>query len=814
VTRNRWILVVLAAGVCLALYLVLRARRPDGAGFPESPWRLPREFRGVVYGDGEPMAEESVELFEDAEGGYRALGVTAADGTFVLRWTPTATTALDRLFVVIPRVDRFARTVQPANPAGTTVHLARSVDVRGRVVDYEGRPVPAIAVALCVRHEQPSESQVEDTDAQGRFLFRHLPFGAALDLLVGGHVDRRFRAGDFITLHWRSVKKTASVTLRDPVGKPVAGARHRLAVPRGLRGLVPWETSGTWKVPSVDEMHWVEMAADGFLPVELAVWPSERADVILWPEREVELLAWDGWNSRGVEGVTFDEVDLQPPAGEDWWGKRAGRVQRAFPFRLGKGAGIYHVRLPTCALDLHLVAPGYGDAKAKVAAGAGRASARLQPPRLRERPGLLVLRPREGTPDLRLIVADEQGGWLRRVTLRDGRARLRVIPGRRLQIASAHAADGVWIPKHKVDAFQPGQKRAVRIGTRPALRLTVKTEPVVEGEVTLVPAAHEKLATPQRVRLRDGAARFWVRPLHKLHVTCTPPGAYFTHEGELETEQEDLTWTAHLRPAAQLRYRIHDRGQNAVPFARVRLWEPDAAGRLLLRGEPKVALAGADGEVLFPGLRDGAAAVEIAAFGFRTRRFAQVRLETGKVHDKGTMVLAPAGRLRGRVVDPRGEPVRGAAVRVLSPRVARLAMPGGGERDLYDLTESSLGDALTGADGAFDVRDPSPRAPLIAVYPKGNLAAAAFPPAPVHGLTGEAYVELEVPGSVRGVYLLLRAAAVLIKTDPPMSLRPLPVVLPAGRSSLYVRLRDGRWAAPILDLKPGQTIRWRPEFQR
>ena len=38
----------------------------------------------------------------------------------------------------------------------------------------------------------------------------------------------------------------------------------------------------------------------GCLPVELAVLPSERADVILWPEREVELLAWDAWNSRGV----------------------------------------------------------------------------------------------------------------------------------------------------------------------------------------------------------------------------------------------------------------------------------------------------------------------------------------------------------------------------------------------------------------------------------------------------------------------------------------------------------------------------------
>ncbi|MHC4972808.1 MAG: hypothetical protein ACYTG3_10800 [Planctomycetota bacterium] len=812
-TRNRWIFCVLAAGAGLALFLVLRARAPGGAGFPESPWRLPREFRGVVLANGEPAADAAVELFEDQEGGYRAAGVTAADGTFALRWTPTATTSLERLFVAASGSDRFARTVRPAVPSGTTVHLARATDVRGRLVDYEGRPVPATAVAVCLRHDHPAESMVQETDAEGRFHFRGLASGAELDLFVGGRVDRRFRAGDFVTLHRQPVWGRASVALRGPGGESVAGVRHRLVVPRGLRGHVAWKTAATWQVP-IDEMAWVEIAADGFLPVQLAVWPSERAEVILWPEREVELLAWDAWNSRGVEGVTFDDVDLQPPAGEDWWGKSAGRVLRRFPFRPGEGGGIYQVRLPACALDLHLAAPDYDDAKAEVAAGVTRTSVRLQPPLQRERPGLLVLRAQEDTPDLRLIVADERGSWLGRVTLRGGRARLRVVAGRRLQIASAHAADGVWVPKHKVDALPPGTRRAVRIGTRPALRLTVKTEPVVDGEVTLVPAAHEKLATPERVRLQDGTARFWVRPLQKLRVTCTPPGAYFTHEGELETEQEDLIWTARLRLSSQLRSRIRDRGGNAVPFARVRLWEPDAVGRLLLRRDPKVATAGADGEVYFPGLRDGAAAVEVAAVGFRVRRFAQVRLETGKVHDQGTVVLAPAGRLRGRIVDHRGEPVRGAAVRVLAPRVARLAMPGGGERDLYDLTESSLGDALTGGDGAFDVRDPSPRAPLIAVYPKGELAAAAFAPAPVHHLTGEAYVELDVPGSVRGVYLLLRAAAVLIKTDPPMSLRPLPVVLPAGRSSLFIRLRDGRWAAPILDLEPGQTVRRRPEFQR
>jgi hypothetical protein len=813
VTRNRWVLIVVAAGVCLALYMVYRAHRSAGTGFPESPWTLPREFRGVVLGDGEPVAECPVELFEDAEGGYRARGVTAADGTFELHWTPTATTSLDRLFVAASGGDRFARTIRPANPAGTTVALARPADARGRLVDYEGRPIPATTVAVCVRHDHPAESRVDETDAEGRFLFRGLPSGAEIDLLVGGYPDRRFRAGDPLTLHSQPVHKTASVALRDPAGNPVAGARHRLAVPRGLRGHAPWKTGGAWQVP-VDEMHWVEVAADGFLPVALAVWPSERAEVILWPEREVELLAWDAWNSRGVEGVAFDDVDLDPPAGEDWWGARAGRVQRTFPFRPGKSAGVYRVRLPACALQLHMAAPGYGDAKAKVATGVTRTSARLQPPLTRERPGLLVLRATDGTPDLRLIVADQQGAWLRRVTLRDGRARVRVIPGRRLQVASVHAAAGVWVPKHKIDAIQSGQKRGVKIGTRPALRLTVKTDPEVEGEVALVPAEHEELVAPERVRLRDGEARFWVRPLAKLRVTCTPPGAWFTHEGEVETEKEDLTWTARLRPAAQLRCTVRDRGENPVPFAHVRLWEPGAAGRLRLRREPRVVQAGADGEVYYPGLRSGAAALEVAAFGFRTRRFAQVRLATGEVCDRGTVVLAPAGRLNGRVVDPGGEPVCGAAVRVLSPRVARLPMPGGGERDLYDLTESSLGDALTSADGIFDVRDPSPRAPLIAVYPKGALAAAAFAPALILDLKREAYVELDVPGSVRGVYLLLRAAAVLIKTDPPMSLRPLPVVLPAGRSSLYIRLRDGRWAAPILDLQPGQTIPLSPEFRR
>jgi hypothetical protein len=91
----------------------------------------------------------------------------------------------------------------------------------------------------------------------------------------------------------------------------------------------------------------------------------------------------------------------------------------------------------------------------------------------------------------------------------------------------------------------------------------------------------------------------------------------------------------------------------------------------------------------------------------------------------------------------------------------------------------------------------------------------AFEPQERYVLAPASFVELEIPVSPEGVYLLLGdGTALLVKTDPPLSLRPLPLLLPAGRSSLYAKLRDWRWGAKELDLKPGETIRLELPWQR
>jgi hypothetical protein len=206
--------------------------------------------------------------------------------------------------------------------------------------------------------------------------------------------------------------------------------------------------------------------------------------------------------------------------------------------------------------------------------------------------------------------------------------------------------------------------------------------------------------------------------------------------------------------------------------------------------------------------------------GFRTLRRAPLRLEEGRILEGGTLTLEPARRLRGRVLDFLGEPVPGVWVRVLEPAIARLPAPSGVELDLYDLAAQADGDVATDAEGRFDVPDPAPRAPLIALYPtdRPDLAPAAFLPPPDGDdlvLEGAAYVEMDVPGSVAGVYQTLPGGkAVLVKTDPPMGLRPLPIILNAGRVNLFVRLRSGRWAAPSVALERGKTLELKPTFQR
>jgi len=68
-----------------------------------------------------------------------------------------------------------------------------------------------------------------------------------------------------------------------------------------------------------------------------------------------------------------------------------------------------------------------------------------------------------------------------------------------------------------------------------------------------------------------------------------------------------------------------------------------------------------------------------------------------------------------------------------------------------------------------------------------------------------AHIGLALPMAADGVYMLIsKTRAVRLHAHGALSLNPMPLTLPAGRVELYVRLRNGRWSAPILELRPGE----------
>jgi hypothetical protein len=823
-SRRVFVLALVAAAA--AFLWAQRGGDPESNGAAPGAPRLPREFQGVVRAGGVPVAGARVRLYEDVPGGYATDGQTGEDGAFRLAWTPTLAVDTGALYVAARDAEgRYALTIAAALPSGTTIDLAEAAQVRGVVADANGRPVAGARVSAAVRHSF-EEASAAASDAEGRFVVPlDAPRGAPLDLLVDAplqavRVERRFKGGDPLTLHVASGREV-SLRLVDPIGQPVAGARVRLAVPAPLAPAAPAAISdadgrATVERASDGSRVTVDVEADGFLPAEAPAWPGLVVEVILWPARDVTVVAWDAWNSRGIEGVRFD-VDPHAVTGQDWWGPDAASVGRPVPVRPGATAGSYLARLPRCPVTLHLAAPGYGDGAADVSADAKETRVRLQPPMSRDKPSLLRLRAPKETPPFDVIVADDTGGgFLREVKLREGSADVIVPPRTRLQVGSGSAIDGVFLPKHTTDGLRPGESRLLRLGARPARRLRIAIDPLVDGQASLIRADLERYVAPRRVAVKAGRAEFWVAPFRKYRLEIDPLPGFFPHEADVEMEGEDKDLDLHLAPAARLRYRLVDSEENPVPFARVLVYEPGAAGKMALDARPREAFADAMGDVRFDALRSGEAAVEIGAELFRGQR-SIARIAAEGVTDGGTVKLEPQGTLTGTVVNAEGAPVAHVQVRVLSPRIAWLPMPGGGTRELYDLTESSIGDGVTDEKGAYSVPDRAPQPPLIAFYPSiaSGLAAMAFEPKDRHELAVASYVELEVPTSPEGVYVLLgEKRAILVKTDPPLSLRPLPLVLPAGRSSLYAKLRDWRWGAKEIDLKPGETTRLELEWQR
>ncbi|MHC4932265.1 MAG: hypothetical protein ACYTGV_08760, partial [Planctomycetota bacterium] len=135
-SRRGWWLVLGAAALAILLFFLLRPKEDapdDSVWFAE--WR-PRVIEGTV--EGAPGA--TVEVYEEAEDGFRQTVTAGPDGRFRVTWHPLATTRLDQVFLKV-RHEPFAATIAPIGKQHTRIVMARRVTGEGRLLDVEGRPV-------------------------------------------------------------------------------------------------------------------------------------------------------------------------------------------------------------------------------------------------------------------------------------------------------------------------------------------------------------------------------------------------------------------------------------------------------------------------------------------------------------------------------------------------------------------------------------------------------------------------------------------------------------------------------------------------
>jgi len=805
VTRRRWfplLAVGLAAAATLLVSYLLRERPHDESW--GGIWR-PREVRGVVLAGGRPVPGAIVDIYESPS--ERGRTVAGADGRFHLTWHPRLGNTL--FLRARDEGGLYAPTVAEAGAGETTIDLVQAVMSRGIVLTTAGEPVAGARVAAAP--QGGLEARTATTGPDGKFFLAGLPEGRPLDLVLGGdglqpYLERRYKGGDAMVLRAFPGTKIRLEAV-DPHGLAVLGTKVSMILPEVLRPHAP--PVGCDSAGSL-----VNVEAPGYLPVRAEVVAHRRTRVILWPKRTVSLRVGDPVRRRGVPAITIDQ-DIRPASGAWRLGHGDGAL-RPIPIRRGARGGEYLVDFPVCAIDLHLSAPGYNDVSLSLAADADRKLVSMRP--LARRLGgtlqLLATNAPDGFP---LVVADLTGRWNRILRLVHGRASIEVPPGKQVQVASLGAYGGFWLPKVDFRAPRRGEKKRAVLSLLPANKIILALDPPVDGNASLTDLHFQKLERPLRARVENGRGVLWARPKRNVRVDITTPTNHFPVAFEIHSDQPERTWEVRLRPAAAAEFRILDPRGRPIAFALTSLWEPARGGRMELRAHPRRIESEPTGRVFFRALRAGDAAVEFRAEGFRTRLISLLKLEEGKIADGGEIRLIPTGRFSGRLVDSENKPVAGAWLKVLEPMVARLPLPGGLEFDLYDLTSGKeSGEAATNSEGRFAVPDASARAPLIACFPVGrdDLADSVLFPDQLRAggdrrIPEVAYLEIELPRSVRGVYQLWhdQGRAVLLAIDPPMALRPLPVKVAAGRLDLFVRLLDQRWGAVELHLKPGETRR-------
>ncbi len=794
----------------------------------QGPFRLPgasrghartaRHFEGIVQAGGEPLPGARVRLFEDAEGGYLAETTADGEGRYRLAWTPLATGRTEDLYLLASDpAGKLASALLPAGLAGADFSLEPPVETQGRVIDFGGRPIAGATVSAALEHGR--ESWVGVSGEDGTFRVPGFAPRAPLQVVVraGNHapyLEGRFQAGDFLLVRLRR-GHALRVRLVDPRGAPVEGATAALPGPPALAAALRLGVSGEDGVAELPDgspggARIVAVAAEGYLPAQVSLSPGREELVRLWPCREVRMRFFDARSKAPVEGVAL-EVDLQPEGGSAaWHGDLFGNALRSFPERFGARLGERIVTLPLCRLQLTFAAAEYADRQMVLDAESRSASVPLRGSGGSASTAKLRLLAPGFAGRLLVVVGEEESGWVSSALLVAGGVEIEVPAGRLLQVASPGASADGWMPRLDLEALPAHAVREIRVALRPPVRLEIATDPPVDGLVRYLDTGSEKLMRPEQAPLRRGSAELWVRPLRRCRVEIRPLSNHAVKEFDVSVEQKAARTVVALLPAAGLRADVRDGAGVPIPFARALFWAPDVTGRPQMGREPLYATADAAGQLSLLGHAAGTGVLELGAPGLRTRWFAAVPLRTGSVEEAGEIRLEQASRVRGVLVDREGEPVAHAYVRVLAPSIARLKVGADREMDHYDLTTEVGEEASSLENGSFEVEDSTPRAPLLGVIPgeRSDLCAMPFLPGAAHALyemPPVAYLQLVLPGSATGVFLVLPGGkAVKVQNDPPIAVRPLPVLVPSGKIDLLVVLRDGRWAAETLHLAPGE----------
>ncbi|MCX7879156.1 MAG: T9SS type A sorting domain-containing protein [Ignavibacteria bacterium] len=118
----------------------------------------------------------------------------------------------------------------------------RTNSITGIVMDKDRNPIESFVFALMTKpspnskYFKPYHSQVVETDAEGLFIFKNLPYGEYVLLSVPkdkAYVPGYYKMGDFATLKWREATR---ISVNDNMITIVYEIKHRTRT--GFRGLV------------------------------------------------------------------------------------------------------------------------------------------------------------------------------------------------------------------------------------------------------------------------------------------------------------------------------------------------------------------------------------------------------------------------------------------------------------------------------------------------------------------------------------------------------------------------------------------------